>query len=151
VPSRTTEAIAHAPGVTFNQKDLLQQEWIRQTLGRSIAFPTHWLPSTHGFVNASLAGMGWALNPVHLVAEHLASGRLVELVPGAALDRPLFWQVNRLAAEHLSALTRSVLATARKSLIQDGPTQQHRRRRVNDPAEAKGALSGPLSAPARAP
>ena len=112
----TAEAIATAPALTFNQKDRLQHEWVRRAFGQDIAFPTHWLPSTQSFVDASLAGMGWALNPVQLVREHLASGRLVELVAGATLDRPLSWQVNRLAADHLSDLTRHVLATARREL-----------------------------------
>ena len=85
----TPEAIANAPALTFNQKDRLQHEWVRQALGQDVTFPTHWLPSTQSFVDASLAGMGWALNPVQLVREHLASGRLVELVAGATLDRPL--------------------------------------------------------------
>jgi LysR family transcriptional regulator (chromosome initiation inhibitor) len=40
----------------------------------------------------------------------------VELFPGAPLDRPLFWQVNRLAADQLSGLSRSVLATAKRAL-----------------------------------
>ena len=102
----TPEAIAGAPALTFNQKDRLQHAWVRQALGQDVTFPTHWLPSTQSFVDASLAGMGWALNPVQLVREHLASGRLVELVPGATLDRPLFWQVNRLAADQLCDLTR---------------------------------------------
>ena len=112
----TPEAIANAPALTFNQKDRLQHEWVRQALGQDVTFPTHWLPSTQSFVDASLAGMGWALNPVQLVREHLASGRLVELVAGATLDRPLSWQVNRLAADHLSDLTRHVLVTARREL-----------------------------------
>jgi len=112
----TPEAIANAPALIFNQKDRLQHQWMRQALGQDVTFPTHWLPSTQSFVDASLAGMGWALNPVQLVGEHLASGRLVELVPGATLDRPLSWQVNRLAADHLSDLTRHVLATARREL-----------------------------------
>jgi len=112
----TAAAVARAPGLTFNQKDRLQHAWIRQVLGRSIVYPTHWLPSTQGFVDASLAGMGWALNPVHLVEAHLAAGRLVELVPGAALERPLYWQVNRLAADQLAALTRAVVGEARRGL-----------------------------------
>ena len=112
----TPEAIATAPALTFNQKDRLQHEWVRQAFGQDVTFPTHWLPSTQSFVDASLAGMGWALNPVQLVREHLASGRLVELVAGATLDRPLSWQVNRLAADHLSDLTRHVMATARSEL-----------------------------------
>jgi LysR family transcriptional regulator (chromosome initiation inhibitor) len=112
----TAEAIATAPALTFNQKDRLQHGWVRQAFGQDIAFPTHWLPSTQSFLDASLAGMGWALNPAQLVSEHLASGRLVELVAGTTLDRPLSWQVNRLAADHLSDLTRHVLATARREL-----------------------------------
>ncbi|HRO10376.1 LysR family transcriptional regulator ArgP [Amaricoccus sp.] len=112
----TPAAIARAPALTFNQKDRLQHEWLRRTLGESIAHPTHWLPSTRSFLDATLLGMGWALNPAPLVRDHLAAGRLVELVPGATLDRPLFWQVNRLAAAPLSALTRAVLATAEHEL-----------------------------------
>ena len=81
----TPEAIANAPALTFNQKDRLQHEWVRQALGQDLTFPTHWLPSPQSFVDASLAGMGWARNPVQLVREHLASGRLVELVADATL------------------------------------------------------------------
>jgi len=112
----TLEAIARAPGVSFNQEDRLQHEWIRRTLGQSVAYPTHWLPSTQSFVDASLLGIGWGLNPTPLIRDHLASGRLVELVPGAVLDVPLFWQVNRLAAERLSALTRSIIEIAGREL-----------------------------------
>lgn len=113
----TAGALAQAPALTFNQKDRLQHEWIKAVFGRGITYPTHWLPSTQGFVDASLAGMGWCLNPAQLVEAHLASGRLVELIPGATLDVPLFWQVNRLAADRLSALTRAIVATAAQHLV----------------------------------
>lgn len=110
-------ALARAPALTFDQKDTLQQDWMRQTFGTADSLPTHWLPSAQGFVEASLAGMGWALNPAPLVAAHLASGRLVELVPGASYDRPLYWQVSRLAAPRLGGLTRAVQAAARQHLV----------------------------------
>ncbi len=112
----TAEALAQAPALTFNHKDRLQQEWARRVLGCDLSFPTHWLPSTQGFVEACLAGMGWGLNPEALVKAHLASGRLAELIPEAPYDRPLFWRANRLAAEPLSGLTRRVLAAARREL-----------------------------------
>lgn len=112
----TPDALAAAPGLTFNQKDRLQQAWIRQALGVGVDYPTHWLPSTQSFVDASLAGMGWALNPVHLVDAHLAAGRLVELIPDATLDRQLYWQVSRFAADPLVGLTRSVAAAAKRKL-----------------------------------
>lgn len=113
----TPTALARAPGLTFNQKDRLQASWVRKVLGEDIAYPTHWLPSTDGFVKASLSGMGWGLNPVQLVGDHLKAGRLVEVVPGTPLNIPLYWQVNRLAAERLGVLTSHVVETARGVLL----------------------------------
>ncbi|MGQ8633972.1 LysR family transcriptional regulator ArgP [Agrobacterium sp. DKPNP3] len=113
----TSASLSRAPGLTFNQKDRLQANWIRKVLGKDVSYPTHWLPSTDGFVKASLAGMGWGLNPVQLVAEHLTAQRLVEVVPGTPLDTPLYWQVNRLAAERLKGLTDAVVGTARAVLV----------------------------------
>lgn len=112
----TAEALARAPALTFNQKDGLQQDWARQTLSATDAGPTHWLPSTHGFVDAALLGMGWGLNPTQLVADHLASGRLVELVPGATLDVTLHWQVSRLVSGQFPELTQAVLAATKGAL-----------------------------------
>lgn len=113
----TPEALARAPLLTFNQKDELQSGFIRKTFGRAIAAPTHWLPSTQSFVDASLMGMGWGMNPALLVAGHLADGRLVEIVPGKSLDIPLYWQINRLAADRLAPLTREVIDMAKRSLV----------------------------------
>lgn len=114
----TAESLAAAPALTFDQRDRMQQAWARRAFGRELALPTHWLPSTRGFLDATLAGMGWALNPAPLVDDHLAAGRLVELVPGSGLDRPLYWQVSRLASAPLAELTRAVVATARRALPQ---------------------------------
>jgi LysR family transcriptional regulator (chromosome initiation inhibitor) len=110
------ESLRNAPALTFNQKDTLQTRWIVQTLGADIACPTHWLPSTHAFVEASLSGMGWGMNPSRLVHQHLRTGKLVELIPDTPLDIPLFWQINRLAADRLSGLTNEVSAVARRHL-----------------------------------
>ncbi|MCM5555288.1 LysR family transcriptional regulator ArgP [Pleomorphomonas sp. NRK KF1] len=112
----TAEALARAPALTFNQKDGLQQDWARQTLGAADPGPTHWLPSTQGFVDAALLGMGWGLNPTALVEGHLAAGRLVELVPGASLDVTLYWQVSRLVSGQFPELTQSVLEAAKNAL-----------------------------------
>ncbi|ULJ74602.1 LysR family transcriptional regulator ArgP [Rhizobium gallicum] len=113
----TAEAIGNAPALTFNQKDRLQSRWIRQVLGEDLSPPTHWLPSTQAFIEASLSGMGWGMNPVPLVREHLDSGRLVELIPETPLDVPLYWQMNRLAAERLVDLTREVTTVAKHHLL----------------------------------
>jgi LysR family transcriptional regulator (chromosome initiation inhibitor) len=111
-------AMARAPSLTFNQKDRLQLDWLRSNFGMDEPVPTHWLPSTHGFVDACLLGMGWCLNPAQLVADHLAAGRLVELVPGATMDVPLYWQVSGLAARQFPQLGKAVAAAARAGLVQ---------------------------------
>lgn len=115
----SAEAIRNAPALTFSQKDRLQSTWVRQTFGRDLDYPTHWLPSPQSFVEATLSGMGWGMNPTQLTREHLASGRLVELVPDTPLDVPLFWQINRFAADRLAELTREVISVAGRNLGKD--------------------------------
>lgn len=113
----TAAALAHAPVVTFNQKDQLQRDWLVTNFGTTVSGPTHFIPSSHGFVEASLAHMGWCLNPTALVHDHLASGRLVELIPGAPLDVDLYWQVGRLAAKQFAGLTAAVQRAAASGLV----------------------------------
>lgn len=120
----TPEALARAPALTFSDKDRLQDIWVdRQTGGRArrAAFPSHRLASSHGFVDACLAGLGWGLNPEPLVAAPLACGHLVDLSPSAPLDVPLYWQFARLTAPATAALTRAIRAEAGQALVPLAP------------------------------
>ncbi len=110
-------ALRRAPALTFNAKDTLQTVWVAGLVGRRVALPTHWLPATQAFVDATLAGLGWGLNPEPSVAEQLREGRLVALVPDRPLDVPLFWQWSRLTAEALRPVTEAVLAAAARYLV----------------------------------
>jgi LysR family transcriptional regulator, chromosome initiation inhibitor len=112
----TAATIAKAPCLRFNRKDRLQEQWARRICRREVEIPSHWFPSTHAFVDAAVAGVGWGMNPVSLVREHLASGSLVELVPGRTLAVPLYWQHTRLQVPVLSRLTRAVVQAARAGL-----------------------------------
>ena len=105
-------ALAAAPCNVFNRKDELQHRWLRRITRRRLEPPQHRVPSTHGFIHAALHGLGWGMNPEVLVAPLLASGDLVELVRGTALEVPLFWQHWRLEADVLRELTRCVRAAA---------------------------------------
>jgi len=109
-------ALARAPCCSFNQKDQLQARFLRQLSRRRLNPPQHRVPSTHGFVHAALHGLGWGMNPEALVAPLLASGDLVELAPGRALDVALYWQRWSLEAEVLKALGDAVAAAARSGL-----------------------------------
>lgn len=108
------QALARAPCLTFNRQDRLQQQWVARVLGDEAAVPalaTHWLPSTQAFVDASLAGLGWGMNPEPLVRPWLDSGHLVELLPGRALGVPLYWQC-RQGLPVAPLLTRAVCEAA---------------------------------------
>jgi len=109
-------SLALAPSLVFNRKDELQARWARRLCHRHVELPRHALPSSHAFVAASLAGMGWGLHPQVLIAPHLRDGSLVELVPGTPLDVPLHWQQARAASGLLDGLTRRIDAAARKAL-----------------------------------
>jgi LysR family transcriptional regulator (chromosome initiation inhibitor) len=112
----TATTLAKAPSLRFNRKDRLQAQWARRVCRREVDTPTHWLPSTQAFTDASLAGIGWGMNPIQLVREHLKSGALVELVPGRTVAVPLYWQHTRLQVAQLSRLTRAVVQAARLAL-----------------------------------
>lgn len=109
-------ALATAPSLRFSPKDQLQAQWIRSICRRDIDIPTHWLPSTQAFIDASIAGVGWGMNPRSLLAPHLRNGSLVELVPGRQLAVPLFWQHSRLQMPMLERLTKAVVAASRAAL-----------------------------------
>jgi LysR family transcriptional regulator, chromosome initiation inhibitor len=112
----TAAALAKTPCLKFNRKDRLQEHWARRICRREVEMPSHWFPSTHAFVDAAVAGIGWGMNPVSLVREHLESGSLVELVPGRTLAVPLYWQHTRLQVPVLTRLTRAVVQAAHASL-----------------------------------
>jgi LysR family transcriptional regulator, chromosome initiation inhibitor len=115
----SADTLSRAPALTFSDKDRLQDVWVaRQTVGANrTAFPSHRMASSQAFVDACVAGLGWGLNPDPLITRHLADGRLRELVPGAHLDVPLYWQFARLTAQAIAPLTQAIRAAARNTLI----------------------------------
>lgn len=115
----TAEALSRAPSLRFSDIDRLQDLWAARTIGTAprATLPAHRIASAQGFVEASLLGLGWGLNPQALVAGALADGRLVELVPGTPLDVPLYWQFTRLVAPALLPLTRALKQRAAQALV----------------------------------
>jgi LysR family transcriptional regulator (chromosome initiation inhibitor) len=112
----TAASLSKAPSLIFSTKDRLQAQWIRSLCRRDLDAPTHWLPSTQAFIDASVAGIGWGMNPRALIASHLRDGSLVELVPGRQLSVPLYWQHSRLQMPMLARLTKAVIAASKDAL-----------------------------------
>jgi len=113
----TSQTLAQAPCLVFNHKDRLQKTWVEARTGSRISLPSHFLPSSHGFVDAACQGLGWGMNPEPLVREALAQNLLRCIVPGEALDVALTWQVGRVLAPALAPLTHAVRDTAKSILI----------------------------------
>lgn len=114
----TPEALARAPALTFSDKDRLQTRWAKARGLARPALPTHRMASSQAFVDACLAGLAWGMNPEPLIAPHLTSGALVELIADTPLDVPLHWQFTRLAAPALAPVTQAVRRAARQMLVQ---------------------------------
>lgn len=112
------QALNRAPTLRFDRRDALQSRWALEAVGVALDAPTHWIPATQAFLDLSIAGLGWAMNPESLTRPHVAAGRLVELLPDTALDVALYWQVTRIGATLLSRLTETVRNTAREALVQ---------------------------------
>ncbi|MBO9352933.1 ArgP/LysG family DNA-binding transcriptional regulator [Bordetella petrii] len=105
--------LASAPVLVFNRKDALQARFARKVMGNTPwQPPVWWLPSSRAFVQATLDGLGWTMNPLPLIRHELDSGRLVPLRARAAEDVPLYWQHWRVNSQAMEALTQSVLAAA---------------------------------------
>ena len=111
------DALRRAPALVFNRKDELQLRFARRVLrSRAVQLPTHSVPSPNAFVEASLLGLGWGMNPERLIDAHLKSRRLVELAADASVDVPLYWQQWRLASRTLDTLASALRAEAAVSL-----------------------------------
>lgn len=112
------ESLMQAPSLRFNSKDKLQSQWIKRYFGLDISPPFHSIAAPGAYVKANLAGLGWGMQPVQLVAEHVAKGRLVPLLPNTEYSMPLYWQTSRIWRSTLEDLTKAICLTARKSLPQ---------------------------------
>ncbi|WP_409019403.1 hypothetical protein [Brevundimonas vesicularis] len=104
----TAARLAAVPVLRFSPRDRLQLKWTEKVIGSPIEGPTHWVPSTQGFLDFTLAGVAWSLTPERLAAPLIASGRLVDLGPGIIVDVPLFWQHLRITTRLIQDPTNAV-------------------------------------------
>jgi LysR family transcriptional regulator (chromosome initiation inhibitor) len=112
----TSASLGRAPVITFNAKDRLQARWAEEALGITATGPSHWLPSSHAFVDAAIGGLGWGMNPELLASAALSDGRLREVVPGKPLDVPLYWHVSRSVAGAMKPVTEAVVRASARVL-----------------------------------
>jgi LysR family transcriptional regulator (chromosome initiation inhibitor) len=110
-----TMAWSQMPMVVFNEKDHLQDE-VLAARGATRPARVHQIPTSHDFVEAVRAGLGWAAVPEQQLGPHLDDATLVALPGRAHVDVPLFWQRWRLDSPALSRLSDAVHRAARSQL-----------------------------------
>lgn len=115
------DVIGSAPVVAFDRNDDFQDDFVRALAGGPGASALrHFVPTSEGFVDAVVAGMGWGMMPEVQAEPLLRAGRLVRLLPGRSVDVPLFWQQWKLDFPALGAMAEAVAAVAAETLVR-GP------------------------------
>lgn len=109
--------VANAAHLVFNRKDQLLQQWFLDTFGETVPHTGHLVPSVSGYLACSTNGSAWGLNPRFAAEPFLEDGSLVELVPGASVVLPLYWQSSGQGSEIMKVLSSIVVDIARKHLI----------------------------------
>lgn len=106
---------AAMPVVVFNEKDALQHD-VLAAHGVDLPPVVHRVPTSHDFLAAVRAGLGWGTLPEPQLAPEVAAGRLVALAPRRHADVELHWQRWRLDSPLLDRLGDAVRAAARVGL-----------------------------------
>ncbi len=113
----TPHNFSRIPFMAFNRKDDMQAKFVGQAFGlRRVALSQVFVPSSEGQVRAVLAGWGVSVVPALLVQELIASGRLVDLLPGTVLPIQLYWHCWNLESDVLDALSAALSAGASRAL-----------------------------------
>ena len=104
-------SLAAAPVVVFDEKDRLQDDYVRRVARRPLEPPRHLVPASADFALAVRLGLGWAMLP-----DAQAEGTVL-LDEARHLDVALHWQQWNLRSPLLDAVAAEVVATARSVLL----------------------------------
>jgi len=113
----TRETLRKAPAVIFNHKDLMHSEVLLKYYGLSLqSYPYSFIPATDAFVKAIQLGLGYGMVPELQVQSLLTHGTLVDVIPEAEFDIPLYWHHWKRQSKQLDALTEIIVQSAKHIL-----------------------------------
>ncbi|WP_421868286.1 LysR family transcriptional regulator ArgP [Motiliproteus sp.] len=112
-----TESLLRAPAVVFNQRDELQDRYLKTYFDFEGDYPRHLVPSSNAFVELIARGHGWGMVPDQQSQALLEQRRLVELVPEHCIDVPLYWHSWNLSTDTGRRLTEVMMAYCRAHLL----------------------------------
>jgi LysR family transcriptional regulator (chromosome initiation inhibitor) len=116
----TPVALAQAPAIIFSGKDDLHSEFLQQFAAYEGSTPHLTLPTPQGFVQATRLGLAYSLLPELMIDDDLATGRLINLLPGQYVDLPLYWHHWRVESSLAQSLSEALLQHAAGVLRQPG-------------------------------
>lgn len=113
-PSVSAHRLLATPAVIFNRKDGLQDQFLAQYFDMlAPQYPRHHVPAVDAFESALTSGMGWGMIPDLLLAMRSNPLPLVEVLPGSAVDVPLYWHHLLREAASAQRPTQAVKAVAK--------------------------------------
>lgn len=110
------DRLSQIPCLIFNHDDLLQHQFL-ENQGLAPPQRIHRVPSSEGFVQMALAGLGFGMLPELQVKQHLDQGELIDVGPAYHLDVPLFWHYWQTESSAMTTLREAVGAHAAEVLL----------------------------------
>ncbi len=105
--------LRQATFLSFNRKDDMQSEFLCRAFSlKRASIHQLFVPSSEGQISASLAGWGVSVSPELLVREHIATERLINLMPQFSLPIQLYWHCWNLKSEILDDISAALLKSA---------------------------------------
>lgn len=121
----TPHSFQTAPCICFDRKDTLQSRWLWTTQGVPLPKQVHYIPSTQGFLDFTLAGLGWGLQPLPLAQRYLTQGLLLPLCSDHFMSVDLYWVCPRLKSKILEDLTHHLMQYCAPMLYLTGNDMGH--------------------------
>ncbi|WFB11897.1 LysR family transcriptional regulator ArgP [Streptomyces sp. LX-29] len=114
--------LREAPVIVFDRRDDLQDAFVRSLTGdgTGASRARHHIPTSEGYCDAVVAGLGWGLVPEPQAVPLLRSGALTLLAPDRPLDVPLFWQQWKLDSPALAVAAAAIAEAAAEALLTPG-------------------------------
>lgn len=112
-----TRTLLQSPVLEFNNKDSMQAEFLRSRFGITRGeYDYHQIPSSEGFQEMILRGLGWGMLPMAQAQPYIDDGRLTLIAADATVLVPLYWHVWNIATPLIRRLTTALRETARQRL-----------------------------------
>lgn len=111
------QRLSQIPCLIFNHDDQLQHQFL-ESQGLTPPQRIHRVPSSEGFVQMALAGLGFGMLPELQVKRYLDQAELIDVGPAYHLDVPLFWHYWQAESSAMTSLREAVGAHATEVLLQ---------------------------------